>query len=129
MFPAEEDELMEIANTIERIMINIFHCDFMDNRDLLFRLILPSCEIIIDESDGWKMSSMDENRFFVEAAHAMTDTEFIGRCLQTGMKAVLGVAQVSNLLDCVFWGYLSRSSDHRLILFYYLFLLFFFFVK
>jgi ankyrin repeat protein/Leucine-rich repeat (LRR) protein len=109
--PTEEEELMTIANDVSNVVLNIFHCNFMDNKEIMFRLLLPKTAIEVNDLKHW--TNVYGNRAFIESAFTLLDGEFLGRCLHSRMKPVFGCAHVSNLLDSVFWGHLTRTLRSR----------------
>jgi hypothetical protein len=111
--PTEEEELHLVANSVATIILNIFHCNFMDDKDTLFRLLLPHTQVIVNDVKHW--TNVWGNRSFIESAFTLLETEFLGCCLHSGMKVVFGSAHISNLLDAVFWGHVTRSLRSRRI--------------
>ncbi len=102
-------ELMEAAKAVEDMLLAAFNCDCMDEQENVLDILLPYRTILI--VDGKRWFDPAKNIPYLRAAHSMNDDEFMGSCLNFGLKSAFGCAQIANVVNLLFFGHIVRAQN------------------
>lgn len=130
--PSEEEDLVESAELYSRAIVQLFRCDSMDLPTNVDALLQPSIDRLEYASKN-KYFKRKENERYLMAAHKLFDGQclhasyiilshqflksrhffsehILGECLNVELKSIFGTVQVSNTLDSLFWGNMTKAS-------------------